>query len=72
MAPEDAAIGMQFVEHNVAKVFEQTSPARVMRQDSGVQHIWIGEHNVAALANRHARVRRRVTVISKDAETVVE
>ena len=72
MAAEHAAIGVQFVQHDVAQIFKQALPARVVRQDAGVQHVRIREHDVAALANRFSRVGGRIAVIGEDAETVVE
>ena len=72
MAAEHAAIGVQFVQHHVTQVFEQPLPARVVRQDSGVQHVGIRQHNVSALANRLARVGRRIAVVRKYAEAVIE
>ena len=39
MAAEHAAIGVQFVQHDVAQVLKQALPARVVRQDSRVQHV---------------------------------
>ena len=37
-----------------------------------MQHVGIGEHDVAALANRFARIRGCVAVIGKHAEAVIE
>ena len=71
VASENAAISMQFVENDVAKIFEQPCPARVMRQDAGVQHIRIRQHDVAFLANGFARVGGRVAIVSENAKAVV-
>ena len=51
MAPEYAAIGVKLVENDVAKILEKLRPARVMRQDSRVQHVGIAEHDVRAGAD---------------------
>ena len=72
MAAEHATIGVQFVQHHVAQILKQTLPARVVRQDSGVQHVRVGQHDVAALANRLARVCRSIAVVGEDAEAIVE
>ena len=72
VAAEDAAIGVQFVQHHIAQIFEEALPARVMRQDSRVQHVRVGQHDVPALANGFARVGGRVAVIGEDAEAMVE
>ena len=58
VAAEHAAIGVQLIQHDVAQILKQPLPARVMRQNSRVQHVRIGQHDVAALANRFARVGR--------------
>ena len=72
MAAEDAAVGVQFVDHDVAQIFKQASPARVMREDAGVQHVRIGKDDVALLANGFARVAGRVAIIGEHAEAIVE
>ena len=51
VASENAAVGVQLVHDDVAKVFEEPCPARVMRQNPGVQHVGIGQHHVGAAAN---------------------
>ena len=72
VAAEHAAIRVQFVQHDVAQILEQPLPARVVRQDSGVQHVRIRQHDVPALANRLARVGGRIAVVGEDAEAIVE
>ena len=72
VAAEHAAIGVQLVQHDIAQVFKQALPARVVRQDSRVQHVRVGEHDVPALANRLARVGGRVAIVGEDAEAIVE
>ena len=72
MAPEDAAVRVQFIENNVAKVFEEPRPARVVRQDSCVQHVRIGQDNVAFFTNGTARVGRSITVVSENAEAILQ
>src|SRR6267143_3602805 len=51
MAAEDAAVSVQFVENDVAEIFKKARPASVMREDAGVQHVRIGQDNVAFFAN---------------------
>ena len=72
MAAEHAAIGVQFIQHDVSQILEQPRPARVVRQNSGVQHVRIGQYDVAFFADGFARVAGRVAVVGKDAESVVE
>ena len=72
VAAEDAAVAVQFVENDVAQVFKQARPARVMRQDAGVQHVRVCQYDVALLANRFPRVARSVAIVSEYAEAVCE
>ena len=44
----------------------------MVRQDAGVQHVGIGEDQVALFADGFARVAGRVAVVGEDAEAVVE
>ena len=68
MAAEDAAIGVQFVDYDVAQILEDAGPASMVRQNAGVQHVRIGQDNVALLADGFARVAGRVTVVGEDAD----
>ena len=72
VAAKHAAIGVQFVQHDVAQIFKQPLPARVVRQDPRMQHVRIREYDVAPLADGFARVRGRIAVVGKHAEAIVE
>ena len=72
MAAENTAVGVQLIEDDVAEVFEQARPARVMREDAGVQHVRIGQDDVPFFADGSARVGGSVAVISENAEAIVE
>ena len=63
VAAENATIGVQLVDHDIAKVGEQLHPAGVMGQHAGVQHVGVGDDDVAGLADRLAGADRRVTVV---------
>ena len=60
---ENAAIGVNFINHDVFQVFKELDPFRVMRQNALMQHIRIRHHNVSCLPDRRARGRRRIAVI---------
>ena len=64
VAAEDAPIGVELVDDDVAEILEEVHPLGVMRQDSRVEHVGIGQHQVGACAHRAPRVLRRVAVIS--------
>ena len=63
VAAEDAPVGVQLVDDDVAEVGEQLHPAGVMGQHPGVQHVRVGDHDVAGLTNRLASADRCVAVI---------
>ena len=44
----------------------------MVRQDSGVQHVRIGEDYVPAFADRFARVAGRIAVVGKNSEAVIQ
>src|SRR6266550_2237045 len=48
---EDAPVGVQLIDDDVAEVGEQLYPACVMWQDAGVEHVGIGDDDVAGLAD---------------------
>ncbi len=72
VAAKDAAVGVEFVDDDVAEVFEQARPARVVWQDSGVQHVWIGQDHVAFFADGFAGVGGGVSVVGENAEAILQ
>src|SRR5437899_8524348 len=72
VAAEDAAGAVQFVENDVAQVFKQAVPARVMLPDAAVQTSRVCQDDVALLANRFPRVAGSVAIVSEYAEAVCE
>ena len=58
---ENAAIGVNFINHDVFQVFKELDPFRVMRQNALMQHIRIRHHNVSCLPDRRARGRPGVS-----------
>ena len=72
VASEDAAIGVQFVHDDVAQIFEETCPAGVVRQNTGVQHVRICQDDVAFFADGFAGIGGRVAVIGEYADAICE
>ena len=72
VAAKDATISVQLVDYDVAQIFEEARPAGVVREDPGVQHVRVGQDHVAFFANGFARVGGSVTVVSEDAEAVLQ
>ena len=68
MTAEDAAIGVQLVDHHELQVLEQLRPARMVREDPRVQHVGVAQHDVRLAANRATRVGRRVAVVGEHAD----
>ncbi|MNS86437.1 hypothetical protein D3C72_1203430 [compost metagenome] len=65
VAAEHAAIGVHFVDDDVAQVLEELRPLGVMRQDRLVQHVRVGNHDVAMQADRLACIAGGVTIEGK-------
>ncbi len=72
MAPKDSAVGVKFIDHDVAKIFEEPRPACVMWQNAGMQHVRIREYHMAFFADGSAGVRGCVAVICENAKAVIE
>ena len=51
---EDPAIGVQFVDDHEFQVAEEVGPVGVMGQDTGVQHVGIGQQDAGVLADGRA------------------
>ena len=62
VAAEDAAVLVHLVHHHVAQVFEELHPQGVVGQDALVQHVRVGDHDVAAGADGPPRRLGRVAV----------
>ncbi len=64
VAAEDAAVGVQLVEHDPAQLAQKGLPARPVAEDSEVQHVGIGDqHPREALLDLVAQRARRVAVV---------
>ena len=72
VAAEDSPIGVQFIENDISQIFEEARPARVMRQDSGVQHVGVGQDDVPFFTNRTARVGGSVAVVSENTKAIFQ
>ena len=72
MAAEDAAVAVQLVDHDVAQVLEEPDPLGVVRQDAGVEHVRVGDDDVAGLADAAAHGGRRVAVVGERLEVGAE
>jgi len=62
---EHPAIGVELVDHDVAKVLEEVRPLRVVRQNPRVQHVGIGQHEVGARPHGPPCVLGRVAVVGE-------
>ena len=67
---EDAAVGVQLVDDDIAQVLKQLCPARVVRKDARMQHVGIAEHDMRASTNRAPRVLRGIAVVGEDADVL--
>ena len=72
VAAKHAAVGVKLVDDDVAQIFEEARPTRVVREDPGVQHVRVSQDDVALFANGFARIGGRVAVVGKNAEAVFQ
>ena len=68
VAPENAAIRVQLVDHDVTQVLEQRRPLRVVGQDPGMEHVRVRQDEVRAGADGATRVLRRIAVVGEHPE----
>src|SRR5207245_2212507 len=66
LASEQPAIRMQLVDDDELEAGEKSSPARVVRKDARMQHVRVGHHDVAGLANGCASTWCGVAVVRVD------
>ena len=63
MASEYAAVGVQFVDDDVFEIFKQLDPSGMVGEDVGVQHVRVGDHDVARLPDGLARGGLGIAVV---------
>jgi len=63
MATEDSTVRVELVDDDIAKVLKEGGPLGVVRQDPGVEHIGVRQHEVRPRADGTPRVLRRVAVV---------
>ena len=63
VAAEHTPVGMDLVNDDIAQVLKQFDPLGMMRQDAGVQHVRVGNHDMAGLPHGLAGSGGRVPVI---------
>ena len=60
---EYATVSVNFINDNVAQVFKELDPLGVVGKNAAVQHVRIGDHNVARLAHSTPSRAGRVPVV---------
>jgi hypothetical protein len=68
VASEHTTVGVQLVDHHVAKILEERGPLGVVGQDAGVEHVGVGQHEVGAGPHGPPRILRRVSVVGEHPE----
>ena len=63
VASEHAAVGVQLVDDDIFEIFKQLDPPGMVREDVGVQHVRVGDHDVASLPDGLARGGLGIAVI---------
>ncbi len=68
LAAKDAAIGVHFIDHDIAQPAEKVSPLHVIGQDASVQHVGVAEDDAGAFANARPVAGWGVTIVGGDEE----
>ena len=63
VASKYAAVGMQLVDDDVFEIFKQLDPPGMVGEDVGVQHVRVGDHDMARLPDGLARGGLGVAVV---------
>jgi hypothetical protein len=66
MAAKNSPIIVEFINHHVFEIFEKFYPFSMMGQNSRMEHIWIGDDNVALTANCFSGILGSVSIIGKN------
>ena len=71
MAPEHPAVHVQLVHHDVAQLLEQLEPLRVVGEDPGMEHVRVGDDDLARAPDGRPDRPGGVPVVrgGRDAET---
>ena len=72
VAAEDAAIRVQLVDDDDLDLLEELEPLRVMRQDRRVEHVRVGDDDLAGRPDRRPDRRRRVPVVRRGGDLEVD
>jgi hypothetical protein len=72
VCPEDSAVVVALVDHDVAEVGEEGAPALVAGQQRSVQHVRVGQHVLRVVARPLALVAAAVAVVGGDADVEAE
>ena len=62
VSPQDASVRVDLVDNDVPELREETRPFGVVRQDGRMQHIRIGEYQVALGTNLSPPRSRSITI----------
>ena len=65
VAAEHAAVGVQLVDDDDPDLLEELEPLRVMREDRGVEHVRVRDHDLPGRADGRPDRRRRVAVVRR-------
>src|SRR6476620_620375 len=66
---EDAAVGVNFIDHDVSQIRKERGPFWMVRQHGGMQHIWVREHEIGLAADAAALRSGRVAVVNAGANS---
>lgn len=63
VTPEDPPVLMDFIYHHIFQILEELHPLCVVREDSGVQHVWIGDDDMSCGTDSFSGIDRGIAII---------
>ena len=70
VGPQDAAIGVDLVDHDIGQLAEKAGPLGMVGQQRGVQHVWIGQDQIRLGLDAPPLAGRRVAVVDAQPDAV--
>ena len=72
MAAENPSVDVKLIHNHIFQVGKKLLPLGVMGQDAGVQHVGVGDHHVALLADGLPGIVRCVPIIGESLDVCFE
>jgi hypothetical protein len=63
MRTEHAAVGVHLINYNESQIAEKVRPVGVMRQNSGMEHVGVGENDIGVFTDNRTMGLGRIAVV---------